>query len=162
MGFIINTAVQRSELRTILFNDRCRCALSQQRPQGASTEPPREPGAAKCAKLLCPGCRAWVPPSTADDYAAAPPFIRAASHCVGFVKGYHSMWLQPAEHRTQPATAPVKACGKKVCRLSPPLHPPLLGSLANHGAHSHEPSGTGAAGEVLTPCAVAAHDHSIP
>ena len=116
MGFIINTAVQRSELRTILFNDRCRCALSQQRPQGASTEPPGEPGAAKCAKLLCPGCRARVPPSSADDYAAAPPFIRAASHCVGFVKGYHSMWLQPAEHRTQPATAPVKACGKKVCR----------------------------------------------
>ena len=56
-------------------------------------------------------------PSTAYDYAAAPPFIRAASRCVGFVKGYHSMWLQPAEHRTQPATAPVKACGKKVCRL---------------------------------------------
>ena len=71
----------------------------------------------KCAKLLCSSRRARVSPSTACDYATAPPFIHAASRCVGFVKGYHSMWLQPAEHRTRPATAPVKACGKKVCRL---------------------------------------------
>ena len=116
--------------------------MSQQRPQGASTEPPGEPGAAKCAKLLCPGCRARVPPSSADDYVVAPPFIRAASRCVSFVEGYRSMWLQPIEQHAQRATTPVKACGKKVCRLSPPLHPPLLGSLEDHCAHSHEPSGT--------------------
>ena len=78
----------------------------------------------------------------ACDYATAPPFIRAASRCVSFVEGYRSMWLQPIEQYAQRATTPVKACGKKVCRLSPPLHPPLLGSLADHGAHSHEPSGT--------------------
>ena len=96
----------------------------------------------KCAELLCSSRRARVSPSTACDYATAPPFIRAASRCVSFVEGYRSMWLQPIEQYTQRATTPVKACGKKVCRLSPPLHPPLLGSLEDHGTHSHEPSGT--------------------
>ena len=110
--------------------------------EGQRPNPQRGPGAPKRAKLLCPSRRAWVLPNTACDYATAPPFIRAASRCVSFVEGYRSMWLQPTEQRTQRATTPVKACGKKVCRLSPPLHPPLLGSLADHGAHSHEPSGT--------------------
>ena len=80
-------------------------------------KPPRGPGASKCAKLLCSGRRARVLPSTACDYATAPPFIRAASRCVSFVEGYRSMWLQPVEQCTQRATTPVKACGKKVCRL---------------------------------------------
>ena len=67
----------------------------------------------KCAELLCSSRRARVSPSTACDYATAPPFIRAASRCVSFVEGYRSMWLQPVEQCTQRATTPVKACGKK-------------------------------------------------
>ena len=114
---------------------------SDQTPKGAGCT---QVGEATMLRSSGLGAGSYPPrlATTLLAYYTLATFIRAASRCVSFVEGYRSMWLQPIEQCTQRATTPVKACGKKVCRLSPPLHPPLLGSLADHGAHSHEPSGT--------------------